>query len=115
MNTFAQDIKDFTELDIEKVEQIINDKGTAIVFIGRSTCPYCRMFAPKLAKVATEIGLQVHFVNSEKPGQEAQLASFRSTYAIPTVPGLVQIHQGEVSVRCDSSMSEADIKAFIQA
>ena len=41
-----------------------------------------------------------------------QLQAFRSTYGIPTVPGFLHVEAGEVSVRCDSSMSEEEIKTF---
>ncbi|RKW11448.1 MAG: thioredoxin, partial [Catonella sp.] len=30
----------------------------------------------------------------------------------PTVPGFVHVQDGQVSVRCDSSMTADDIKAF---
>ena len=36
----------------------------------------------------------------------------RQTYGIPTVPGFLHVEAGEVTVRCDSSMSEEEIKAF---
>ncbi|HHK6264332.1 TPA: thioredoxin, partial [Streptococcus pneumoniae] len=37
---------------------------------------------------------------------------FRSRYGIPTVPGFVHITDGQINVRCDSSMSAQEIKDF---
>lgn len=112
MNTFDQDIKNLVEVNVDHAEQAINSDETATFFIGRQSCPYCRKFAPKIAKVAANSKTTVYFINSEKVGQEKQLAEFRSLYKIPTVPGLIQVTNGQVKVRCDSSMTEEEIKAF---
>ena len=37
---------------------------------------------------------------------------FRSEYSIPTVHGFVHVQDGQVAVRCDSSMTADEIKAF---
>ncbi|MGT2757090.1 thioredoxin [Streptococcus ovuberis] len=113
MTTFQTDIKDLIEVTIDHAEKTIVSQGTATYFIGRETCPYCRRFASKLANVVSETGATVHFINSEKPDQLTQLSVFRQQYQIPTVPGFVQITQGKVSVRCDSGMTEEEIKAFM--
>lgn len=115
MNTFQTDIKDLIPTTINSARQTIASGERAIYFIGRETCPYCRRFAPKLGKVVAETGAQVYFVNSEEPGHLQALADFRSQYNIPTVPGLVRISQGQVTARCDSGMTENEIKEFIEA
>ncbi|MGT2784045.1 thioredoxin domain-containing protein [Streptococcus merionis] len=115
MATFEQDIRELHPVTIDHAKKTISDGQTATYFIGRSTCPYCRKFAAKLRNVVSETGATVYFVNSEQADQLAQLADFRSQYGIPTVPGFVQITDGQVSVKCDSSMTEAEIKAFMKA
>ena len=114
MNTFEQDIKDLTEATLDRVQQAIDSKETATFFLGRKSCSYCLIFAPKIASVATKTNIPVYFINSEKRGQEKQLAEFRSAYNIPTVPSLIQITEGQIKVRCDSAMSETEIENFIQ-
>ena len=81
-------------------------------FIGRKTCPYCRKFAAKLATVVAETKAHIYFINSEEPSQLDALQAFRSTYGIPTVPGFLHVEAGEVTVRCDSSMSEEEIQSI---
>lgn len=115
MDQFAKDIQGLTPVQVSRAEQAIADKETATFFLGRSTCPYCRRFATKLAAVVAETGATVYFINSEEAGQASQLADFRGRYTIPTVPGFVHVANGEVAVRCDSSMTEAEIKAFMGA
>lgn len=113
MNAFEQDIQVLTHTTIDRAVQAITNKEDATFFIGRGTCPFCRKFATTLHAVINETGATVFFVNSEEPSQLAQLQAFRATYNIPTVPGFVHVHGDDVFVRCDSSMSQTDIKQFM--
>lgn len=82
-----------------------------LFFIGRPTCPYCRRFEPKLTQVAKDNQLTVHFLNSEN--QDSDTQELRTTYDVPTVPGLLVAKSGHVKVVCDSSLSEEAILDFI--
>ena len=87
-------------------------KKNATFFIGRKTCPYCRKFATTLASVVAETQAHIFFINSEEPSELEELQAFRSEYGIPTVPGFLHIENGQVAVRCDSSMTAEEIKSF---
>ena len=102
----------FTEEVEERILQALDKKETATFFIGRKTCPYCRKFAGTLAGVVAETKAHIYFINSEEPSQLDALQDFRSRYEIPTVPGFVHVENGEIKVRCDSSMSAQEIKEF---
>lgn len=112
MEQFLEDIKDLEVTTVARAQEAIDQKETATFFIGRKTCPYCRKFAAKLATVVAETKAHIYFINSEEPSQLDALQAFRSTYGIPTVPGFLHVEAGDVTVRCDSSMSEDEIKAF---
>lgn len=112
MQQFAQNIKDLELTTVDRARQAIADKETATFFIGRKTCPYCRKFATTLASVVADTKAHIFFINSEESGELDKLQSFRSEYSIPTVPGFVHVQDGQVSVRCDSSMTAEEIKAF---
>ncbi|WP_274366036.1 hypothetical protein [Paenibacillus thermotolerans] len=43
------------------------------------------------------------------------ITAFRNEYDIPTVPGIIFTNGDIVNVKCDSSMPEEEIKAFILA
>lgn len=113
MEQFAKDISVLEKSSIEKAFDIIQQQETATIFVGRSTCPYCRRFATKLNHVVTETNAKVLFVNSANQEELERIQQFRTQYNIPTVPGFVQINKGTVNVRCDSSMSLEEIKAFM--
>lgn len=112
MEEFAQDIKELEVTTVARARQVITEHGTATFFIGRKTCPYCRKFARTLSGVVAETKAHIYFINSEEPSELENLQDFRSEYSIPTVPGFLHINQGQVAVRCDSSMTAQDIKEF---
>ena len=112
MEQFAQHIKDLEVTTVDRARQAIADKETATFFVGRKTCPYCRKFAGTLAGVVAETKAYIYFINSEEASELDKLQAFRSEYSIPTVPGFVHVQDGQVSVRCDSSMTADEIKAF---
>lgn len=115
-NTFNDDIKDFKPISPKDATQILAAKDGAILFLGRDTCPYCRRFAPKLAKVANEENWTVHFLHTQSPAYSPQeIAELRAKYDVPTVPGLLHAKTDGVQVRCDSSMTVEEIKEFIEA
>lgn len=115
MQQFQEDIKDLLPIQAEQAQALIDQGQTATFFVGRATCPYCRRFATKLAKVVAETKAKVYFINSEEAGQANQLADFRARHTIPTVPGFLHAANGDVTVRCDSSMTEEEIKDFMTA
>ena len=112
MEQFLENIKDLEVTTVARAQEAIDKKETATFFIGRKTCPYCRKFSAKLAAVVAETKAHIYFINSEEPSQLDALQAFRSTYVIPTVPGFVHVANGQIKVRCDSSMTEEEIKEF---
>lgn len=110
--SFQQAIKHFQVSKAGEIEELIQSGQKVIAFIGRSTCPYCNIFAPKLAEVQAETGAAVYFVDSSRLFDTA-LQELRNKYGIVTVPGLLVADKTEVKVVCDSSISEEVIKEFI--
>lgn len=114
MEQFLENIKDLEVTTVARAQEALDKKETATFFIGRKTCPYCRKFAATLAGVVAESKAHIYFINSEEASELDKLQAFRSEYSIPTVPGFVHVQDGQVSVRCDSSMTAAEIKAFAE-
>ena len=112
MEQFLENIKNLEVTTVARAQEALDKKETATFFIGRKTCPYCRKFAAKLANVVAETKAHIFFINSEESSQLEALQAFRSTYGIPTVPGFVHVKNGQIKVRCDSSMTEDEIKEF---
>ena len=112
MELFLDNIKDLEVTTVARAQEALDNKETATFFIGRKTCPYCRKFAGTLAGVVAETKAHIYFINSEEASELEKLQAFRSEYSIPTVPGFVHVQDGQVAVRCDSSMTADEIKAF---
>ena len=112
MEQFLDNIKDLEVTTVARAQEALDKKETATFFIGRKTCPYCRKFAATLAGVVADTKAHIFFINSEEASELEKLQAFRSEYSIPTVPGFVHVQDGQVAVRCDSSMTADEIKAF---
>lgn len=110
MSTFAAT---FEPVSASKAQELLSSTEKGILFIGRPSCPYCRLFEPKLTAVAQREGLSIAFLNSEDISDRQGIQDLRATYGVPTVPGLLVAENGQVRVVCDSSLSEDAIRDFI--
>lgn len=110
---FLDITQSFREVTPQKAAELLNNEAGSVVFVGRETCPYCRLFVPKLNEAAKSLDREVFFVHSEHPDYTQEIAEFRSSYNVPTVPGLLYSATDGVQVKCDSSLSVEEITAFI--
>lgn len=108
---FAQACANFQVKTAREAASLL-DSQAAKVFIGRSTCPYCRLFAPKLAAAQAATGARVYFVDSSNVA-DPDLQAFRDRFGVATVPGLLVSKGRSTKVVCDSSLSVEDIKGLI--
>ncbi|HGM4565452.1 TPA: thioredoxin domain-containing protein [Streptococcus pyogenes] len=111
--TFEEIVANFIPSSVAEVTSAIASGKDMIVFLGRSSCPYCRCFAPKLAQVATDNQKEVYFVDSENAADAAELAAFRENYQLVTVPALLVSYDQHQRAVCDSSLTPDDILAFL--
>ncbi|MBF0778224.1 glutaredoxin family protein [Streptococcus cuniculi] len=111
-NSFQELVQDFTPVSVEEAEHLLLQEGT-ILFLGRATCPYCQRFVPKLHSVAKSAGLTVYVIDSTNP--DPRLQALRQHYQAATVPALLYTGPTGVQVRCDSSMTEDEIRQFLTA
>lgn len=107
-DTYNEDIKNFKKVFSEDVIKALEEDKTSVVFIGRGSCPYCRKFAKKLGSLASKIHSEVLYVNSEDYSDD-MIEELRAKYNVRTVPGFIVKKQGEIEVRCDSSLPEDEI------
>ncbi|WP_136074282.1 thioredoxin domain-containing protein [Streptococcus pyogenes] len=111
--TFEEIVANFIPSSVAEVTSAIASGKDMIIFLGRSSCPYCRRFAPKLAQVATDNQKDVYFVDSENAADAAELAAFRENYQLVTVPALLVSYDQHQRAVCDSSLTPDDILAFL--
>ncbi|MBF0788037.1 MULTISPECIES: conjugal transfer protein TraF [unclassified Streptococcus] len=110
-NSFQELVQDFTPISIKEAEYLLAQRERTILFLGRASCPYCQRFIPKLHSVAQANGLTVYFIDSTNP--DPQLQALRQRYQAATVPALLFASSNGVHVRCDSSMTEDEIRQFL--
>lgn len=111
--TYEENVAGFEKIDSAKAQELIKGDGEAVIYIGKSVCPYCRKFVRKLKKIAEETNTLIYHVNSVEESDMEGITAFREEYDIPTVPGFIYTNDDLVRVKCDSSMPIEEIKDFI--
>ena len=110
---YEEDVANFDKIDSAKAQALVNGEVEAVIYIGKAVCPYCQIFVKKLKKVAKETDTHIYYVNSVEESDMEGITAFRNKYDIPTVPGFIYTNGDTVNVKCDSSMPEEEIKAFM--
>lgn len=110
-----ENLQHFNRVNSQEAEQLIQEKNGAVVFVGRESCPYCRLFIPKLAELAVTKNVNIHYLNSEDQADAEGISAFRQKYQVPTVPGLVYADDQGSRTVCDSSLSIQEIAEFVKA
>lgn len=105
---YEENTKSFEKILSMHADYVLNNEDKAVVYIGRSTCPFCRKFAKKLSELANKVTTTIYYVDSAD-SSDNELRVFRDKYNIVTVPGFIVHKNGEIEVRCDSSIPENEI------
>lgn len=56
--------KEFEEIDMDEYLDIYEDEDMSIVFLGSSSCGYCKVAQPIVENVAYEYDLDIYYLNS---------------------------------------------------
>ncbi len=113
ITTYEENVAGFKKIDSEQAQELVKGDAEAVLYVGKSVCPYCQLFVKKLKKVAEETNTTIYYVNSVESSDMKGITAFRNEYNIPTVPGFIYTNGDTVNVKCDSSMSEEEIKEYM--
>ena len=113
ITTYEENIASFEKIDSAKAQALVKGEAEALIYIGKAVCPFCQIFVEKLKKVAEQTDTHIYYINSAEKFDMKGITVFRNKYDIPTVPGFIFTNGDVVNVKCDSSMPEEEIKAFM--
>ncbi|MGX7108441.1 thioredoxin fold domain-containing protein [Facklamia miroungae] len=115
VNDFNEAVQHFNRIDSQEAKQLIEAREGNLVFVGRETCPYCRLFVGKLAEAAVTADLTVNFLHSQDSQDLKGTQAFRDQYELKTVPSLVFSDQNRIATVSDSAMTVEEIIAFARS
>lgn len=110
---YEEDVAGFEKINSQKGLDLIENKEETVIYIGKEECPFCQLFVEKLQKVADETDTHIYYIDSANQSDMPDIKTFRSKFDIPTVPGFIYSADQTLNVISDSSISEEDIKAFM--
>lgn len=88
---FEEKVKDFNEITANVAQEMLEDDEAKLLFIGRSTCPFCRKYLPKLIQALGDDVNDTYYLNSEQTVTDDALSDFRFEVGAKTVPSLVYV------------------------
>lgn len=59
--TSGYDVSKFSEVDYSGLEKLMTEKGTHVIYIGRSTCHFCEMFIPIMTEAQEKYGFKTNY------------------------------------------------------
>lgn len=95
-NSLSQTVP-FKKISESGIDQLIERKERALIYIGRDSCPGCIKYKPKITTFLKKEKKQVRYFDVS--GSEKQIIAYRTYYnklGIEGVPAVVMIEQGQV-------------------
>lgn len=93
---YQKSIQTFEIVGISDIDNKVKINQNFILYIGRETCPDCRVFAPILSKVAKDNDLKVLYLDSTDTEKTKNLKDFRDKYNILYLPSLLISKDGNL-------------------
>ena len=110
--TYEENVASFDKIDSAKAQELVKGKAKPLSILARLYVLIVKN-SLKTKKVAEETDTHIYYVNSVEESDMEGITAFRNEYDIPTVPGFIFTNGDTVNVKCDSSMPEEEIKAFM--
>lgn len=89
--TYDQQITYFSEISTKDVEKKIQNKDQFLLYIGRSTCPFCRDLVSVLYNLisSSQLEYEIFYLDSQNTPTDLALQTFRNAYHVETVPAIL--------------------------
>lgn len=101
-------------ISVTEIRTLMKQNKEFYLYTGRPSCPYCRNFVPRLAKIVTQKKIVVYYLNSEKSSLNQEIVDFRKKYNITTVPNVSYFNSNQLkqSLFQDGVVSDDTLSTF---
>lgn len=93
LDAYGEATSHFTPVTVGEVGVKIDQGDDFYLYVGRLTCEWCRKLVPTLQQVSDDEGITIHYLDSTDTKRDPELAAFRETYGIETVPKIIHFKQ----------------------
>lgn len=86
--SYTESISNLNSINAEKLLALLSEKKEIIVYVGKESCPYCRIFAPKLHDAVAKANSLVYYLDVDAD-DSPELDTFIEKYNIEYTPSLL--------------------------
>lgn len=113
MSDYATHTKDFKQIITKDARELLEAKEADLLYIGRSTCPYCRKFVTTLGPLAEKEDWVIYYLQSDNEEDFDSVNALRNELGIQTVPAFLYADKEGVHLKMDSSLTEGQLVDFV--
>ena len=104
-----------TNIESQDVLDFLSEKKTGFMYIGRPTCPSCKVFAPILTKDVKAEGYTVYYYDTDVANSDKDLKTETlDALSVTGVPTFMYIKDGVEVERLSNTQSEEALREFIE-
>lgn len=93
---YEKTVKQFKKIQVNELPELISEQEV-IVYFGRKTCPYCRIFVEDLEQERKRAKVDIYYVDTEEQ-DDIELKAVIEKYNIEYVPTLLKLDSSTVRV-----------------
>lgn len=108
-------VSDFEKVSVTQINEKLDNEEQFILYIGRKTCPYCRIFVPKLHKAVENEKVDMYYLDVEIEGDE--IGEFLQSMEVEYVPSLISYNNRESKESLDinsETITVEEISKFLK-
>lgn len=113
--TYQFNVRKLTRVNVEQVSEMFSNNDSGIIYVGRSTCPGCVEFVPKLNEALSNnsSNTTVYYFDTDRNRELDNFGVIVEKLGVETVPTLVIIENGNAVQQIDAltlDQEELEIK-----
>lgn len=108
-------VNNSTAIGNNELRALIDEGETGFLYIGRPTCPHCKIFVPLLNNVTAQFSDEVYYFNTDAARSEdsAAMSELLGVLNISSVPTFMWLENGVEVSRLDDTENEQAIADFM--